>query len=84
MSAQPEDKPKSTGDGGTLDHLTELGRAIVRPALTLTGWMVLLYLVVKLAVTFVDKDMATVIIALFTGSLTTFIGFWFAERSRRE
>lgn len=46
-------------------------RGAVRPILTLSGWAVLLYLAIT-----TDGEIRTFLL----GSLSTIIGFWFAER----
>ena len=45
-------------------------RSVVRPVLTLTGWLVLLYLALT---TEAVRD-------FFLGSIATMIGFWFGQR----
>lgn len=57
-------------------------RSAVRPLVMLSGWGTLLFLVIFLVYKFVDSAIATAIITLFTGSISTLMGFWFAERKK--
>ena len=48
-------------------------RGIVRPVVTLSGWLTLLYLVV-----ITDGDLRL----MFVGTMATILGYWFGERKK--
>lgn len=62
--------------------MIEALRAIVRPLITLTGWIALLWMVNKLVDKFATPDTANLFIGAFLGSVATFIAFWFNERAK--
>lgn len=64
-----------------LHDILDLIRGLVRPFITISGWMAILILVVILGLKFADKEMALVVIGLVTGSMATMIGFYFRDRS---
>jgi len=45
-------------------------RGLVRPVLTLTGWLVMCYLAIN----------TDVVREFFLGTIATMIGFWFGQR----
>jgi len=55
-------------------------RGLVRPVITISGWIAILVLAIILALRFADREIALAIIAVLTGSMTTILGFWFRER----
>lgn len=58
----------------------EFIRGCVRPFVTISGWIAILTLGIILALRFADREIALMIIAILTGSMTTILGFWFRER----
>lgn len=63
--------------GDSMNRITmETVRAIVRPLLTLSGWAVFLYIVLK------RND--TTITALFIEMISMLVSFWFGQRSGKE
>ena len=48
-------------------------RSLVRPLITLSGWLTLLFLVV-----FSDG----ILRVMFVGAMTTILGYWFGERKK--
>jgi len=59
----------------------EILRGIVRPLVTITGWLALVFMVVKLALQFADKDLVLMLVGAFLAALATFTAWWFKERS---
>jgi len=64
--------------------LLELIRGLVRPFLAYTGWLALIVFVSILLWRFGDADMMKYLVGAFAGSLTTLVGFYVNDRSRRE
>lgn len=67
-----------------MSSILDLARGLVRPFITVTGWIAIVILAVMLALRFADKEMALVIIGILTGSMATVIGFWFNERTKQK
>ena len=57
-------------------------RGIVRPFITLSGWLVILALATTLVLRFATEAMALTFLGVLTGSGLTFVSFWFKERSK--
>ena len=55
-------------------------RALVRPTITISGWLVFLLIAYQLVIKFATVDTANLFVGTFIGAVTTFIGFWFSER----
>lgn len=62
----------------------ELLRALVRPVITLSGWITLLVLLVYLVRKFATAELALAAFSFFTGALSILIAWWFKERTDRH
>ena len=60
----------------------EFLRGIVRPVVTLSGWLTILFLAVVLILRFATEAMALTFLGMLSGSALTFVGFWFRERGK--
>ena len=55
-------------------------RGIIRPIVTLTGWLTILGLAVFLIVKFATEAMALTFIGVLTGAGLSYVSFWFESR----
>ena len=62
--------------------LLDFIRGIVRPAVTLTGWLFVMALIWRLAAQ-LTQDAFEAIVFMFIGAMVTVIAYWFNDRSRR-
>lgn len=69
---------------GELKDWLEVIRGGVRPVLMLSGWIALLVLVIMLVWHFATSDMAVVVVGIFSGAMTTMLGYWFSERKAKK
>ena len=59
-------------------------RGLVRPCLTLSGWLVLLVGVILMLAKHADAETAKTILLVFIGAINIMIGFWFGERKKSQ
>ena len=57
-------------------------RGIIRPIVTLSGWLTILALAIILILKFATEAMALAFLGVLTGSALTYVSFWFRERSK--
>jgi hypothetical protein len=62
----------------------ELIRGLVRPVITVSGWAVLLGLLVFLVKKFATEDLALAAFSFFTGAISILIAWWFKDRSDKH
>ena len=61
----------------------DLIRGLVRPILTVAGFVGLLYLTIKLALEYADREIVFGLIGAVGSAVTMMIGFWFNQRARK-
>ena len=60
--------------------LLDFLRGVVRPLVTLSGWLTILGLAVFLIIKFATEAMALALLGVLTGSALTYVSFWFEGR----
>lgn len=64
--------------------MIETIRALVRPIVTLTGWLTLLVLIIVMVLRFATIELAQAAFSFFTGALSVLIAWWFKERTDKR
>jgi len=63
--------------------MLDLIRGLVRPIITVIGFLALVILVLKMGWSFADRELAILIIGEFLGFMAAMIAWWFKERSEK-